>query len=174
MGQQTTKLNCSITDVFQQGNLVLFGCHKRYVKLGLYTNIGIFFEILRNVLSQSICVFRRDYLNSESQDKKKVPFDMTGWKTASPKVLCHILFAFVFVSPSDCFNTFPLELLTILSFSLFTFFRIYRSNWTAAIAAFSLARYDLPQSKGASLIFFFSQPCCFWVFLRGYVHSYSD
>ena len=127
-GNKPTKLNCSITDVFQQGNLVLFGCHKRYVKLGLYTNIGIFFEILRNVLSQSICVFRRDYLNSESQDKKKVPFDMTGWKTASPKVLCHILFAFVFVSPSDCFNTFPVELLTILSFSLFTFFRIYRSN----------------------------------------------
>jgi len=27
----------------------------------------------------------RDYLNSESMDKKKVPFDMTGWKTASPK-----------------------------------------------------------------------------------------
>ena len=31
--------------------------------------------------------FCRDYLNSESLDKKKVPFDMTGWKTASPKVL---------------------------------------------------------------------------------------
>jgi len=27
----------------------------------------------------------RDYLNSESMDKKKVSFDMTGWKTASPK-----------------------------------------------------------------------------------------
>lgn len=61
--------------------------------------------------------FRREYLNSESLDKKKVPFDLTGWKTASPEVLCHILFVFVFVCPSDCFNTLMVELLTLLSFS---------------------------------------------------------
>lgn len=90
-----------------------------------------------------ISVSRRDYLNSESMDKKKVPFDMTGWKTASPKVLCHILFVFVFVCPSDWFGTFMVGLLTLLSFLFFTSCRIYRSNWTGAIAEFSLARYDL-------------------------------
>lgn len=84
--------------------------------------------MFRNVLSPNICVFRRDYLNSESMDKKKVPFDMTGWKTASPKVLCHILSAFVFVCPSDCFNTIMVELSILMSSFLLMSYRIYRSN----------------------------------------------
>ena len=128
--------------------------------------------VLRNILSQIICVFRRDYLNSESQDKKKVPFDLTGWKTASPKVLCHIVFAFVFVCPSDCFITFLVELL--ISFYFFTSYRIYRSNWTDAIAEFSLARYDLPQMEKASLTFSFSQPCYFGESFLGDMYTASQ
>ena len=42
--------------------------------------------------------FCSDYLKNESLDKKKVPFDSTGWRTVSPKVLYYQIMLCQFVS----------------------------------------------------------------------------
>lgn len=43
-----------------------------------------------------------DYLKNESLDKKKVPFDLTDWKTESPKVLYKTIFVYNLSLIGDC------------------------------------------------------------------------
>ncbi|CAH3031439.1 unnamed protein product [Porites evermanni] len=43
-----------------------------------------YYDSLKGSNNQCLSVLR-SYLNDESVDKKKVPFDLNGWKTASPK-----------------------------------------------------------------------------------------
>ena len=83
-----------------------------------------------------------------------MPFDMTGWKTASPKVLSF----FFFVSPFDCFNTIMVELITLMCFSCPT-------GYTGATERVRLRSFRLQgtsylgQSERTSLAFSFSQSC---------------
>ena len=53
--------------------------------------------------------FCSDYLKNESLDKKKVPFDSTGWRTVSPKVLYYQIMLCQFVSFNPWSN-YELEL----------------------------------------------------------------
>ena len=69
------------------------------------------------VLSRNNCVFSQRVLKQRVSGQEESAFWLDGLEDSVSRSTLSYLVVFVFVCPSDCFNTLMVELLTLLSFS---------------------------------------------------------
>lgn len=95
------------------------------------------------VLSRNNCVFSQRVLKQRVSGQEESAFWLDGLEDSVSRSTLSYFVRFCLCSPIWLFKYFNGWALNPFVFLLFTSYRIYRSNWTAAIAAFSLARYNL-------------------------------